>query len=466
MSAFPETINEFPEDFFASLETLDPKHKKKSSAPAPVNGSAKKFEHLLAGDIAAAGFTDESAADQSLCSYLARKGFSREMTELMWKKSLPREKLNRIDYVRMTLDRAYEGIAPPAEIDPETWEELFTPASEYRDEDTTVKELVGGLLIADALHMFTGAPGSRKTLMTLAIAKGFVTRQNVFEHEAFPVNSESPVPVIYLQADMPHKLFIQFCRYFGLLEPEVGNLFRVLTTKKGVSVKLDDPRLQRAARGRVIFADSYFDISGTDDEKEADQHRKVLQDARTLIEVYGALAVIILHHPTKAGGAPDAEITWTSFVRGSSAVFGKLDVCYGVQVQKDGTVLVKNLKPRPFEKAPESFTLAPFDENGLSHISKGTFPVRDAPGEVDENRLRKQKAGSPGDPDRDLKLKHLQDIRRTCPKDGSRVWVKKLEAFGFKIGYRTAQRWLDEADEAENQYQRQKLDAANPGLEF
>jgi len=93
--------------------------KPKSASAAPVNGNAKKYELLLAGDIAGAGFNDESAADLALCSRLARAGMGRVEVELIWTKALPREKLQRRDYINATLDKAFEGLKPRnPEVDP------------------------------------------------------------------------------------------------------------------------------------------------------------------------------------------------------------------------------------------------------------------------------------------------------------------------------------------------------------
>lgn len=85
----------------------------KPTSPAQETGAyGKRLEALLAGDIDAAGFTDKSVADQSLCSSLARKGLTREMVKQIWLKSGLRtdDKIDRTDYIQRTLDKAFEGI--------------------------------------------------------------------------------------------------------------------------------------------------------------------------------------------------------------------------------------------------------------------------------------------------------------------------------------------------------------------
>jgi transposase-like protein len=40
------------------------------------------------------------------------------------------------------------------------------------------------------------------------------------------------------------------------------------------------------------------------------------------------------------------------------------------------------------------------------------------------------------------------------------------EKFGLKVSHTTVQKWLDEADEAQRNYEQQKHAAENPGIAF
>lgn len=77
---------------------------KNKSEASPSGG---KLEELLARTSGEAGGSED---DFFLCRSLALKGLSRTAVELIWKKTLPREKLDRADYIRTTLDKAFAGI--------------------------------------------------------------------------------------------------------------------------------------------------------------------------------------------------------------------------------------------------------------------------------------------------------------------------------------------------------------------
>src|SRR5207253_10292945 len=124
-----------------------------------------------------------------------------------------------------------------------------------------------------------------------------------------------------------------------------GDLFRFHSLKLGETPHLDDPRLRAAVKNRVLFLDAYFDVSGVANEKDAEGHRQFFNNCRYLIEQCGCRAVDVIHHATKAGSAEEAPIDWTTFVRGNSAIFGKLDASWAAQYwSKKGRVFVKCIK--------------------------------------------------------------------------------------------------------------------------
>jgi hypothetical protein len=110
MSTFPKTINEFPEDFFASLETLDPKHEKKAQAPilAARRQGHGKLESLMRGEWQSFGYPSQSEADEALCGILVHKvGPSAELIDRLFRSSgLMREKWDKVHVQGKTYGQA------------------------------------------------------------------------------------------------------------------------------------------------------------------------------------------------------------------------------------------------------------------------------------------------------------------------------------------------------------------------
>jgi len=316
MSAFPKTINEIPDGFFASIDSLDPKHKRKSPAPEPVSGSDRKYEHLLAGDIASAGYTDESAADQALTSWLARRGFNREMAELIWKKSLPREKLNRIDYVRRTLDTAFEGIKPP-KIEPDRWREFCKSFGQLTTEEP--RYIVEQLIPEGAMSAITGHSFHSKTwvalMIALAISRG-TTLWNYFK-------VAKALPVIYHCPEMSEAMIRHYLHLLGATDDE--NLL-VRPMESGVW-PLDDPLFLRSSTGRVTFLDTGGFFNPAEDGND---YKQALQFARLVFEAItaGCLGVVPLFHLAK--GVKKEDWSLENSIIGSAGYGAMLRSCLRV----------------------------------------------------------------------------------------------------------------------------------------
>jgi len=89
VSAFPKTINDIPEGFFASVDALDPKHEKKPETILEARKNGKgKFESLMRGEWQGFGYPSQSEADEALCGILVHKvGPSAELIDRVFRSS-------------------------------------------------------------------------------------------------------------------------------------------------------------------------------------------------------------------------------------------------------------------------------------------------------------------------------------------------------------------------------------------
>jgi hypothetical protein len=155
---------------------------------------------------------------------------------------------------------------------------------------------------------------------------------------------------------------------------------------------------------------------------------------RELIEQHGCRAIIILYHPTKAG-AESEEIEITKYLPNSRALAGFIDAAFGFRrIQNSSEVYVKRFKERPWEDSLDPFTLTVRDDAGASYLSRGEFPILDAPGEAgqisDHGTKKKSKLS---------KREQQQKIARQFEAEGkSRRWV----AENLGVSHTTINNWL------------------------
>jgi AAA domain len=166
---YPAEVRDLSAEEIGWLYSLAGK-RESGAGESPSVLTEEKYALLLAGKLGEAGFDDPSRADQSLCSHLAKKGLARDEVRQIWLSSgLKREKLDRADYIKATLDLAFKDVkARPSA------RKLFLKTglmSEIKAE--TLVWLERGVLLAAALNLFVGNPGIGKTLraiVSIAIA--------------------------------------------------------------------------------------------------------------------------------------------------------------------------------------------------------------------------------------------------------------------------------------------------------
>jgi AAA domain/Bifunctional DNA primase/polymerase, N-terminal/Primase C terminal 1 (PriCT-1) len=242
--------------------------------------------------------------------------------------------------------------APPQPVD---WRENFKTVGELEKGD--VRMLIRGFL-PEGTTFIGGLPGEGKTLFALSIAKA-LTSLDPFLGKFFV---EEQVPVIYLIPESSSRAFRARCEKFRI--PDDPTLFVCRTVSEGATLPLDDESLFQAVRELkpVVILDTFIRFSDSDDENDAAQNKKIVNDIIRLRQA-GAVAVIGLHHAKK--DIRQKGMSLESVLRGTGDIAASCDAAYGLlrdqMLYNNGKgpneIEVSCVKPRDFEP-PAPFRIA------------------------------------------------------------------------------------------------------------
>jgi hypothetical protein len=261
--------------------------------------------------------------------------------------------------------------ARPGYGEPEAQGPIFTPLGEWDVEP--VREIVDELLLEGGIHVFAGLFESYKSMFALELSAALLAGRPVAGH--FESHPEAVEGVVYLCLDMPHGLFLSYARNFGLdREPR----FQASGPNASAFVAIDDARLREEVCGKVLVVDTMLDVARIQDAFQSAEWVEFFGKARILTESFGCKAVVLIAHPTKSG-ARSSAIVPSEYLKDSVTFGGKIDVAFGFRkIDNTSKVQVERIKGRGFER-PIKFSLASHDEQGVSWISRGQFPVADPP---------------------------------------------------------------------------------------
>jgi hypothetical protein len=251
-------------------------------------------------------------------------------------------------------------------VDLSTWGSYFRSVGELESGD--VRMLIDGFL-PEGTSFIGALPGVGKTLIGLSITKALTTGKS------FLGRFEAPdvVPVIYLIPESSGRAFRARCEKFGI--PNDRELFLCRTISEGTTLLLDDPILKTAVAEMkpVVVLDTAIRFSQSSDENSAAQNKRLGDDIVALRQA-GAIAVIAMHHATKA--SRKEELTLENVLRGTGDIAALADAVYGLRrddVKYDNNrgpneLDVVCVKPRDFEP-PAPFRIA------ATYMKKGAiFP--------------------------------------------------------------------------------------------
>src|SRR5579885_354683 len=126
------------------------------------------------------------------------------------------------------------------------------------------------------------------------LSSAILEQRKAFDY--FPVKSFHEI--LYLCPDMPPSLLLKYAKCFRL--DQQGSKFRVLRPDSDLFITIDDPRLQRAVKDRILFLDTMLDYARVKDAFRSEEWVEFFQKLRNLIRVHGCAAVVLITHPTKS----------------------------------------------------------------------------------------------------------------------------------------------------------------------
>jgi hypothetical protein len=244
-----------------------------------------------------------------------------------------------------------------------------TPAApiavDWRSQFRTVGELEKGNVrmlidrfLPEGVTFIGGLPGEGKTLFALSLAKAMTT-MDPFLGKFFV---EEQLPVIYLIPESSSRAFRGRCETFRI--PDDEKLFLCRTVSEGATLPLDHSSLFEAVRQLkpVVILDTFIRFSEADDENDAAQNKKIVNDIVALRQA-GAVAVIGLHHAKKT--LRDKGMSLNEVLRGTGDIAASADAVYGLLrdhlLYNNGAgpneIEVTCVKPRDFNP-PEPFRIA------------------------------------------------------------------------------------------------------------
>jgi hypothetical protein len=250
----------------------------------------------------------------------------------------------------LLFDAPEQGVTGPVE-----WRTQFRTVGEL--EKGNVRMLISGFL-PEGTTFIGGLPGEGKTLFALSLAKALTTT-DPFLGKFFV---EEQIPVIYLIPESSSRAFRARCETFRI--PNDEKLFLCRTVSEGATLPLDDTSLFAAVRELkpVVILDTFIRFSEADDENDAAQNKKIVNDIIALRQA-GAIAVIGLHHAKKS--LRDKGMSLNEVLRGTGDIAASADAVYGLLrdhlLYSNGAgpneIEVSCVKPRDFTP-PEPFRIA------------------------------------------------------------------------------------------------------------
>jgi hypothetical protein len=244
--------------------------------------------------------------------------------------------------------------------DVENWRDYFRSIGQLPDGD--VRMLIGDAndgFLPEGITFIGALSGHGKTLLALSLVKSLTTGERFLGRW----QPQDIIPCLYLTPESSGRAFKMRCRAFRI--PDDPNLFLCRTVSEGMTLLLSDPILKKAIETMkpVVFLDTMIRFNKSADENAASANQQIADDMIALRGM-GAIAIVGLHHSTKASA--NEELSLENCLRGTGDFSAVCDSVYAIrrdrQLYDDGNgpneIDVKCVKPKDIKKPPKPFRLA------------------------------------------------------------------------------------------------------------
>jgi hypothetical protein len=223
------------------------------------------------------------------------------------------------------------------------------PEDELSDEPQSW--LVHELLLEHGLHLFSGKPGSMKSLLALMLCKAACSAEPFLGRK----NIGAPVKAVYIDHENPQSEVRKRCFGLGLLHLPNFRVWGDWREDEAPLVSFDDPRLiECAKRDKPFFVfDSLSSFLNGADENSAGEMMVIMKKAYALARMCAGVG--ILHHTPK-NGPPSA--------RGVGAIAATTDMSFIVQ-KSDRNVTLSEDRFRPCGNYTMGFSMDFGDMSGI-----------------------------------------------------------------------------------------------------
>jgi RepB DNA-primase N-terminal domain/AAA domain len=296
------------------------------------------------------------------------------------------------------------------------FENIKSPREELSDKPQSW--IIQDFILEHGLHMFSGKPGSMKSMLAILIAKSACCAESFLERK----NIGRPINVVYIDRENPESEVRKRCSALGLLDQSNFRIWGDWREDGAPPLKMDDPRLVESAKrdNSLFIFDSLSSYLNGADENSSGEMMEIMSQARSLARA--SSGVILLHHTPKNG--PQSA-------RGAGAITASTDMAF--IVQKDGrTVELTEERFRPCSNYTIEFEM---DFGPMTGVYTATL-VSDSSASgfrSDKNKTHREKTSN-SEVDVQVYLKKAVDIIEQSYKNGSALTKSLLtQLLGLSI---------------------------------
>jgi hypothetical protein len=296
--------------------------------------------------------------------------------------------------------------------------------------------LVHELLLEHGLHLFSGKPGSMKSLLALMLCKAACSSEAFLGRK----NIGAPVKAVYIDRENPQAEVRKRCFALGLLHLPNFRVWGDWREDEAPPVAFDDPRLiECAKRDKPFFVfDSLSSFLNGADENSTSEMMIIMAKARALARMCAGVG--ILHHTPKNGPLS---------ARGNSAIAASTDMAFIVQKSEHSVTLSED-RFRPCGNYTMGFSMDFGDMTGIytPTLTKDTTTMPEAPVSRLEELKEKDRLATESATEQHYKNKAVEVIQKAYDR-GEAIYSRSVLCglLGLSPNSAFAKRFLNGKDD-------------------